>query len=189
MLALVFLLYETLLTLGGIATTLFRLFVTRKHLLQWTSYADTVRVFAGGVTWQQMLATILSAGALAALILLFNPAALFVAMPLLIAGCFRREIAYWISRPIRPRARCRFPPKSANGCAAWLGAPGSFLSSSSDPKITGCPRTIFRKRRAGSSRTAPPPPTWACCSLSTLAAYDLGYIGLWDLSARLRRHL
>ena len=45
---------KRLLTLGGIATTLVRLFVTRKHLLQWTSYADTVRVFAGGVTWQQM---------------------------------------------------------------------------------------------------------------------------------------
>src|SRR5574341_1519414 len=42
-LALVFLLYETLLTLGGIVTTLVRLFVTRKRLLQWTSYADTVR--------------------------------------------------------------------------------------------------------------------------------------------------
>ena len=64
-LALAFILYETLLTLGGIATTLVRLFVTRKHLLQWTSYADTVRVLAGGVTLNQILAAILSTGALA----------------------------------------------------------------------------------------------------------------------------
>jgi hypothetical protein len=42
-LALAFILYETLLTLGGIATTLVRLFVTRKHLLQWTIRRD-VRV-------------------------------------------------------------------------------------------------------------------------------------------------
>ncbi|MEW5720850.1 MAG: hypothetical protein AB1817_19650, partial [Chloroflexota bacterium] len=46
-LALAFLPYETIVTLSGILITLVRLFVTRKHLLQWTSYADTVRVFAG----------------------------------------------------------------------------------------------------------------------------------------------
>ncbi len=101
LLALVFLLYETLLTLGGIATTLVRLFVTRKRLLQWTSYADTVRVFAGGVTWQQMSLTTLSSMALGLLIGLLNPTALFVAIPLLIAWLLSPEIAYWISRPSR----------------------------------------------------------------------------------------
>jgi cyclic beta-1,2-glucan synthetase len=60
LLALAFILYETLVTLGGVTTTLTRMYVTRKHLLQWTSYADTVRTFAGGVTWGQRLAALLS---------------------------------------------------------------------------------------------------------------------------------
>ena len=76
---------------------------------------------------------------------------------------------------------------SANGCAAWRGAPGSFSNSSSVRKTTGCPRTIFRKRRVGLPIVHSTSPTdLGLLLLSTLAAYDLGYIGLWDLSARLR---
>ena len=188
MLALAFLLYETLLTLGGIATTLVRLFVTRKHLLQWTSYAETVRVFAGGVTWQPDAGDdTCQRGALAALIVLFNPAALFVG-----AAALDRLAAFagdrLLDQPPDPTTPpIRFPPTST----ARLRTPGAAHLALF--------RTVRRPRRSlaaagsfsgsaarASSRTAPPPPTWGCCLLSTLAAYDLGYIGLRDLSARLR---
>jgi cyclic beta-1,2-glucan synthetase len=82
-LALAFILYETLLSLGGIATTLVRLFITRKHMLEWTSYADTVRVASGGVTLGQVLAALLPVGTLAWLIAWLNPPAMWVALPLL----------------------------------------------------------------------------------------------------------
>jgi cyclic beta-1,2-glucan synthetase len=104
-LALAFILYETLLTLGGIATTLVRLFVTRKHLLQWTSYAETVRVFAGGVTFNHILAAILSTGALAGLISLIDPTALFVALPLLIVWLLSPPDRVVDQPPDRPRPR------------------------------------------------------------------------------------
>src|SRR5258707_12953112 len=45
LLALGFLPYEVLLTLDAIATTLVRIFLTRKQLLQWTTAADTNRLF------------------------------------------------------------------------------------------------------------------------------------------------
>jgi len=184
-LALVFLLYETLLTLGGVATTLFRLFVTRKRLLQWTSYADTVRLFAGGVTWQQMLTTILLSAALAVLVLLFNPAARFVAMPLLIAWMLSPEIAYWISRPTRhaptsltfeERQRLRRLARRT-----WL-----FFEQFVGPEDHWLPPDHFQESPRGTVAHRTSPTDLGMLLLSTLAAYDLGYIGLWDLSARLR---
>ncbi|MDE3089674.1 MAG: cellobiose phosphorylase, partial [Chloroflexota bacterium] len=185
LLALAFILYETLVTLGGIATTLFRMFVTRKRLLQWTSYSDTVRVFAGEVAWQQMLAAMLSSVALAVLIVVFNPAALFVAMPLLIAWLLSPELAYWISRPTRhapvplsadERQRLRRLARRT-----WL-----FFEQFVGPEDHWLPPDHFQEAPRGTVVHSTSPTDVGMLLLSDLAAYDLGYIGVWDLSARLR---
>ncbi len=184
-LAVVFLLYETLLTLGGISTTLVRLFITRKRLLQWTSYADTVRVFAGGVTWRLMLTTILASAALGLLIVSFDRAGKFVAIPLLIAWLLSPEVAYWISRPIR-----RVPvPLSVEkrkllhllARRTWL-----FFEQFVGPEDHWLPPDHFQEAPRGVVAHSTSPTDLGLLLLSTLAAYDLGYIGLWDLSARLR---
>jgi len=184
-LALVFILYETVVTLGGITTTLFRLLVTRKRLLQWTSYSDTVRVFAGGVTWQQMLMAMLSSVALALLIVVFNPVALSVAMPLLTAWLLSPEIAYWISRPIRyapaplsadERQRLRRLARRT-----WL-----FFEHFVGPEDHWLPPDHFQEAPRGIVAHSTSPTNLGLLLLSTSAAYDLGYIGLGNLSARLR---
>jgi cyclic beta-1,2-glucan synthetase len=184
-LALAFILYETFVILDGITTTLFRLLVTRKHLLQWTSYADTVRLFAGGVTFRQRLAAMLSSLALASLIALFNTAALFVAMPLLIAWLLSPEIAYWISRPIRhaPVALSADEHQRLRRLArrTWL-----FFEEFVGPEDHWLPPDHFQEAPRGVVAHSTSPTDLGLLLLSTLAAYDLGYIGLWDLSARLR---
>ena len=187
-LALVFLLYETLVTLGGIATTLFRLFITRKRLLQWTSYADTVRVFAGGVTWQQILATILSSAALAALVVLLDRPAEFVAGPLLIAWLLSPEIAYWISRPTRntpvPLSAAERQRLRRLARRTWL-----FFEQFVGPEDHWLPPDHFQEAPRGMVVHSTSPTDLGLLLLSTLAAYDLGYIGFLDLSARLRETL
>jgi cyclic beta-1,2-glucan synthetase len=184
-LALVFLPYETLITLGGIVTTLFRLFVSRKHLLQWTTYADTVGLFAGEMTWQQMLITILLAVALAMLTVLFDPSALFAAMPLLIAWMLSPQIAYWISRPIRYAS----PPLSAErhqllhnlARRTWL-----FFERFVGPEDHWLPPDHFQESPRGVLAPSTSPTNIGLLLLATLAAYDLGYIELLDLVTRLR---
>jgi cyclic beta-1,2-glucan synthetase len=184
-LALVFILYETLVTLNGVTKTLFRLFVTRKRLLQWTSYADTVRVFAGGVTFKQMLAAILSAVGLAGLIFALNPGALFAALPLLIAWLLSPEIAYWINRPIRrtPAALSAEEHRRLRLLArrTWL-----FFEQFVGPDDHWLPPDHFQEEPRGTVAHSTSPTDLGMLLLSTLAAYDLGYIGVWDLSARLR---
>ena len=184
-LGLAFILYETLVTLGGIATTLFRMFVTRKRLLQWTSYSDTVRVFAGEVAWQQMLAAMLSSVALSGLIVVFNPAALFVAMPLLIAWLLSPEIAYWISRPTRhtPVLLSSDELQRLRSLArrTWL-----FFEQFVGPEDHWLPPDHFQEAPRGTVVHSTSPTDVGMLLLSDLAAYDLGYIGVWDLSARLR---
>ncbi|RPI62069.1 MAG: cellobiose phosphorylase, partial [Planctomycetaceae bacterium] len=184
-LALAFILYETLLTLVGVATTLVRLFVTRKHLLQWTSYADTVRVFSGGVKFFHILAAILSTAAMAELIIVLNPLALVVAMPFLIVWLLSPVIAWWISRPIN-----HVPvPLSADETArlhTLARRTWSFFEQFVGPEDHWLPPDHFQEAPRGLIAHSTSPTNVGLYLLSTLAAYDLGYIGLNDLSARLR---
>ncbi|MBI5030510.1 MAG: hypothetical protein HZB51_08280 [Chloroflexi bacterium] len=184
-LALVFLPYETLVTLGGIITTLVRMFVTRKHLLQWTTYADTVRLFAGRVMRRQIIAAVLLTLALALLTIGRDPTSLFVATPLLIAWLLSPEIAYWISRPVHPapaplavgeRQRLRSLARRT-----WF-----FFEQFVGPEDHWLPPDHFQETPRGMVVHSTSPTDLGMLLLSTLGAYDLGYIGLWELSARLR---
>ena len=114
-----------------------------------------------------------------------NPAALFVAAPLLIAWLLSPEIAYWISRPIRhapdplsaeERQRLRRLARRT-----WL-----FFEQFVGPEDHWLPPDHFQEAPRGIVAHSTSPTDLGMLLLSTLAAYDLGYIGLWDLSARLR---
>ena len=104
LLALVFLAHEALLALDAILTTLYRLLVSRKNLLRWTTAAHTARLFGSesgsAVTWNQMSASIVGAGLLGLAVALLHPAALPVALPFVLAWLASPQVAYWISRPI-----------------------------------------------------------------------------------------
>jgi cyclic beta-1,2-glucan synthetase len=184
LLVLVFLPYEMLITLGGIVVTLVRLYVTRKHLLQWTTYADTVRLFAGEITWQQMLGAMLLSVALYLLTALFDPTALVVATPLLIAWLLSPEIAYWISRPTLhvPAPLGSGERQQLRNLArrTWL-----FFEQFVGPEDHWLPPDHFQEAPLGIIAHSTSPTDVGMLLLSDLAAIDLGYIGLRDLDSRL----
>ena len=73
--------------LDAIVSTLHRLFVTRKRLLQWTTSAHTVRLFGRKakfrLLWRKMGLASLLAWGLTCLVSYFAPDALLAATPLL----------------------------------------------------------------------------------------------------------
>ena len=183
-LALTFILYETLLTLSGVATTLVRLFITRKHMLEWTSYADTMRGATRGMTLKQVLAALLSTSTLTVLIAWANPIALCVALPLLSLWLLSPAIADWISRPIDHAAS----PLTSNETAqlrALARRTWYFFEQFVGPEDNWLPPDHFQEAPRGIIAHYTSPTNVGLLLLSTLAAYDLGYIGLSDLSARL----
>ncbi len=183
-LALAFIPYETLLTITGIAATLVRMFFTRKHLLRWTTYADTVRLFAGEVTFKQMLAATLLTAALAVLTARSDPISLIPATPLLVAWLLSPEIAYWISRPTRhaPAPLSVDERLRLRGLArrTWL-----FFEQFVGPGDHWLPPDHFQESPRGAVTHSTSPTDLGTLLLSTLAAYDLGYIGLQNLASRL----
>ena len=189
LLALVFLPYETLIIIDAIASTLVRLIITRKHLLQWTTSAHTIHLFGQkskiGTLWKQMGGAWLLALSLAVLVGLTNLAALPVAAPLLLAWLVSPQVALWISRPIvHERA-----PLSADqrrqlrrlARRTWL-----YFERFIGPDDHWLPPDHFQEEPLGLTAHRTSPTNLGLLLLSTLAAYDLGYTGPLDLALRLR---
>jgi cyclic beta-1,2-glucan synthetase len=110
----VFLPYEATSALGAIFTTLYRLVLSRHHLLQWTTAAQTVHLFGlkarRNVAFLKMIPSGLLALILAVVIQLgymvtgrgLAPALIF-ATPVLLLWILSPLVALWISRPIKLR--------------------------------------------------------------------------------------
>jgi cyclic beta-1,2-glucan synthetase len=189
LLALVFLLYETLVMVDAIATTLYRLFVSRKRLLQWTTAAHTLQVFGRtmkvGVMWRQMGTASIVSCVLVAVVVLQRSPSFIVAAPLLLAWMISPYIAYWISRPIaREQERlsddqCRQLRHLAR--RMWL-----YFEQFIGPDDQWLPPDHFQEDPLGIVAHRTSPTNMGLLLLSTLAAYDLGYIGALDLALRLR---
>lgn len=186
LLALAFLPYEALTAADAIVTTLWRLFVTHRGLLRWTTAAETVRIFSSSVvTRRRFLAAIAFAAVLVLATAVRSLDALFAASPLLIAWMLSFEIAYLVGRPLRNEP----PPLSqkqryvlhALARRTWL-----FFEQFVGPEDHWLPPDHFQEspREGVAHRTSPT--NIGLLLVSILAAYDLGYVGLRDLVPRLR---
>ncbi|TEU15606.1 MAG: hypothetical protein E3J21_12770 [Anaerolineales bacterium] len=187
--ALTFLSYETFLVLDAIGCTLVRLFITHKHLLQWTTAAHTIRLFRKrkklALMWRQMSSAPFLALGIAVLVGWMRPAALPVAAPLLLLWLASPQIAHWISQPVvhkqiplsdeqRQRLRCL-------ARRTWL-----YFEHFVGPDDHWLPPDHYQQEPRGLLARRTSPTNIGMLLLSTLAAHDLGYIGLMDLALRLR---
>ena len=192
LLDLTFLPYQTLITLDAIGTTLTRILFTRKRLLQWTTSAHTLRLFGKkmkvGVLWKQMLGTSLFALFVAFLVSWINLAALPVAAVFLLSWLAAPQIAYWISRPIIFQPDSISPDQQQQlRCLArrtWL-----FFEHFVGPDDHWLPPDHFQEDPRGVIAHRTSPTNIGLLLLSTLAAYDLGYVGMMDVIMRLRNTL
>lgn len=189
LLALAFLPYESVLALDAIITTLARLFIIRRRMLQWTTAAHTARLFGREanpyLTWRQMISAVLVSGALTLLIFLFAPNALPVAGPLLLVWLLSPEIAYWISRPrvAQPGQLTAVQGQQLRTLARriWL-----FFEQFVGPQDNWLPPDSFQETPRGVVAHRTSPTNVGLYLLSTLGAYDLGHLEVLELALRLR---
>ncbi|MFA7019021.1 MAG: hypothetical protein WC239_08580 [Sphaerochaetaceae bacterium] len=106
-----FLFYDAYITFDAVLTTLYRLAISRKNLLQWTTAEQTARRFnihkSSNITWQKMLISALAALVLTIAVPLISflttasvPASLFAAGGILLLWLLAPLIVYLINRPI-----------------------------------------------------------------------------------------
>ncbi|MBN1814449.1 MAG: hypothetical protein JXA14_21595 [Anaerolineae bacterium] len=189
LLALVFLPYESIIAADAIASALHRLLFSHKRLLQWTTAAHTIRLFGKeakvGILWRQMGGAPLLALVLAWVVFLRNPQAFPVAAPFLCAWVLSPYLAHWLSRPVmrKQEALSEEQCRRLRGLArrTWL-----YFEQFVGPDDQWLPPDHFQEDPLGFVAHHTSPTNIGLLLLSTLAAYDLGYIGALDLALRLR---
>ncbi len=184
--------YESQVLLDAILRTLFRLLVSRRHLLEWTSAAHVDRRLGPSpglaATWQEMWGSPLLALVLAIVLHARGGVALVAAAPLLLAWLLAPQIAWWVSRPLHVK---RDVPRSRDirllrGIArrTWL-----FFSRFVGPDDHWLPPDNYQEQPRAALARRTSPTNIGMALLSTLSAHDLGYLDHLTLAARLRNTL
>ena len=183
-----FLAYRGVFLLDAIVRTLARMFWTRRKLLEWETAASTERRLQGGllhVITDMWMAPALAI-AIGTLVFLLRPAALPAAVPFLAAWLLSPVVAFRVSQPRRP---VEIDLSDAERRALRRHRPQDLA--------------LFHDLRRRRRQLAPPdnfqevpdsriahrtsPTNTGLLLVSTLAAHDLGYIGLGVLLERLER--
>jgi cyclic beta-1,2-glucan synthetase len=175
-----FLPHQAWVSLDAIARTLWRLFVSRRYLLEWQAAQQTERTLAGTAwnAWRMMspgLALAAALGLLVVAVAVLRPAleggAADATLP---CGSWRSPSARcccsgswhrpsptpWIRRPARRQESS--PPMAGRRHSATPGSTGSSSSGSSGPTPTGSRPTISRRTPRRCWPCAPRPPTSGC---------------------------
>ena len=183
-----FLPYEALLALSAIGVTIARMFIFHKHMLQWTTAARTarsLRLNSRYGTWAEMGVSLFLTVLLGITIAIFNPTTLWTALPILIAWLIAPQIAYQISQPIThipaPISKIQHRQVLRLARRTW-----AFFEQFAGPNDHWLPPDHFQESPRGTVAHYTTPTNIGLFLVSTLSAYDLGYIGLLELAVRLR---
>jgi cyclic beta-1,2-glucan synthetase len=194
-LAVAFLPYEAYISLDAILTTLYRLLISRRNLLQWTTAAQTARVFGlqnrRSVAWQKMgastlLALILTAGMQFVSHSTGNGISSEVidASPVLLLWMLSPIIVWWINRPIIQKE----VPLNAfqiNLLRQVTRRTWGFFERFVGPEDHWLPPDHYQESPVGTIAHRTSPTNIGLLFTSTLAAYDLGYLDQLGLATRI----
>jgi cyclic beta-1,2-glucan synthetase len=189
LLAVGFLLDEAVIVADAVIRVVVRMAITRKHLLQWTSAAHTAFGLGAraprALAWREMWRGPILAAATVALVARARPSALFVAAPLLALWFLAPELARWVSQPRKSRER-PLRKDERRRLRRLARRTWRFFDVFVGPNDQWLPIDNYQEapREQTAHRTSPT--NIGMMLLSTLAAYDLGYLGPSELSLRVR---
>ncbi len=194
-LGIAFLPYEAYFSMDAILTTLYRMLISRRNLLQWTTAAQTARVFGlqgrKNNAWQKLfVSTILALIVIGVLALSPGPSrfgviqALLEISPILLLWLISPIVVWWINRPITKRT-IPLKEEQINLLRQVTRRTWGFFERFVGPEDHWLPPDHYQESPVGTVAHRTSPTNIGLLLTSTLAAYDLGYLDQLGLATRL----
>jgi cyclic beta-1,2-glucan synthetase len=188
----VFLPHEAAVCGDAVLRTLWRLCVTQRRLLEWVPAAVSERTIHSqrGLlpVWLEMRHALLLAAALAGMLAAARPWSLAWASPLLLAWVVSPLIAAWVSRPEQEAPHVANPAERKNlrllARQTWL-----FFEQFVGPEDQWLPPDNVQEEPGPKTAHRTSPTNIGLLLASSVAAFDLGYLGPRTLALRLRSTL
>jgi cyclic beta-1,2-glucan synthetase len=192
LLVLAFLPYEALLSVDAVLRTLYRVAVSRKRMLQWTTSAHTLRLInrhsPGALARRQMGGASVVSLVLAAGVFVADPPTGLAVSPLLASWVLSPWIAWRISRPLTPEAK-----PLAEGQRYLLRRLARrtwfYFEDFVGPDDHWLPPDHFQEHPRGLPAHRTSPTNIGLTLLSSVCAFELGYIDQLVLASTLRNAL
>jgi cyclic beta-1,2-glucan synthetase len=189
LLAITLLPYEAVLITDAILTTIYRLLFIQRNLLKWTTAAHSASLFGEGqnslkFSWQKMTASSLIVFIISLILIMVQSPAFPLAIPVLLLWLISPWAAHLISLPVETQrasiSRNQEQELRKLARRTWL-----FFESYIGPEDHWLPPDHYQEQPRGLVAHRTSPTNIGLLLTATLGAYDLGYIGLLDLSLRL----
>ncbi|GLZ89144.1 cyclic beta 1-2 glucan synthetase [Metapseudomonas resinovorans] len=189
LLSLAWLPHETYYSLDAILRTLWRMYVSKSRLLQWSPSREVERTSTNHLNGLYRMMWIGPALALLLVApLVMNPMALASAFPLLLLWLASPVIAWWLSRPSTPK---RFAPSLGDlrflrnlARQTW-----AFFDQHVGPEDNWLPPDNLQEHPTATLAHRTSPTNIGVAILANLAAYDFGYLSAARLLHRCERTL
>ncbi|MHC5352222.1 GH36-type glycosyl hydrolase domain-containing protein [Metapseudomonas furukawaii] len=189
LLSLAWLPHETHYSLDAILRTLWRMYVSKSRLLQWSPSREVERTSTNHLTglyrtmWLgPVLALLLSPA------LVMTPLALAAASPLLLLWLASPAIAWWLSRPSTPR-RFAPAPEDLRFLRNLARQTWAFFDQHVGPEDNWLPPDNLQEHPTATLAHRTSPTNMGVAILANLAAYDFGYLSAARLLRRTERTL
>ncbi len=187
---LVFLPYETLTMIDAIMTTLVRIYISHKRLLQWQTSAHTIKLFGKqqniSIIWSRMIGAPVVSAIVGLLIYIINSNALWASLPLLIIWFISPQIAYWISKVREQDTKAKLSKKDIQTLRAVARRTWLYFERFIGPEDHWLPPDHFQEDPKGTVAHRTSPTNIGLMLISTASAYDMGYIGVLDFVYRIK---
>ncbi len=190
-LRLVFLAHTGWMRTDAIVRTLWRLGITRRHLLEWVPAAQAHRALDLEVAgfYRRMRGGILLACAAGALVAVSGSGTLAYAAPFLAAWLLSPLIARWISLPPREDPSTRLSAEGAHQLRSIARRTWSYFERFAGVEFHDLPSDNFQETPQPEAARRTSPTNIGLALLSTVAANDFGWIGTVDMADRLEAAL
>lgn len=179
--------YETLVSLDAIFRTCFRVFISKRHLLEWQTSGDAALCRGGSLIqhYRDMAASPVLALLTAGGLYIWVPANLIGALPLLLLWGFAPFLAWKCSQPIVPKSP-KLSPNQMVFLAQCARKTWYFFETFVTARENWLPPDNFQEAHGPRIATRTSPTNIGLSLLANLAAHDFGYLTLDGLAQRTR---
>ncbi|MFN3651926.1 MAG: GH36-type glycosyl hydrolase domain-containing protein [Armatimonadota bacterium] len=187
-LTLSFLMHQAVNAVDAAVRTLWRMFVTRRNLLEWTTAAAAERMLGSDLVsfTRRMAPSVAVSALLLVLVAALRPGALGAALPVLLTWFAAPWVAWAVSRPLRKEV-VTLAPDEIDYLRLTARKTWRFFEETVSEADNWLPPDNYQEDRLPAIAHRTSPTNIGLLLLSTVSARDLGYVGLLEMTDRLER--
>ena len=180
---------EGALAVDAVARTLWRLVVSRRRLLEWTTAAGATRLVGTDVTIRAAVRSaapsVIATAAVGILVSAGNPQGVPWALPFLLLWLAGPWFVVWVSRPLAPRGPAPLTEEQRRTFGALARRTWLFFETHVGPEDHWLPPDNVQEQPVAAVAHRTSPTNIGLYLLSCLAAHDRGYLSTAALVSRL----